>query len=360
MDFKDSIKQISERIEKLKGNLHTEEATKNALIMPMIQSLGYDVFNPLEVMPEYICDIGTKKGEKIDYAIMNNGEPILLIECKHWNQELTLHDNQLLRYFHVSKAKFGLLTNGIIYRFYTDLETPNKMDEKPFLEINLLDTNEGEIEELKKFHKTYFDVENILSSASELKYTNALKAVISKEFSNPSPEMVKFLAKQVYDGMITTKLLDQFTELVKRSISSIISDRISNRLKTALNTESVPVVTDRDGNSSDKESIDIDNDNGIVTTEEEMEGFRIVKALLCGLTDLSRIAHRDALSYFAILFDDNNRKPICRLYFNSSNKYISTFDEDKKETKHPIQSIDDIYNHRDLLRNTIKGYLGKE
>lgn len=167
MDFKDSIKQIAERIESLKENLLTEEATKNALIMPFINALGYDVFNPLEVVPEMCCDIGTKKGEKIDYAIMKNGEPILLIECKHWQQDLTLYDNQLIRYFHVSKAKFGVLTNGIVYRFYTDLAEPNKMDEKPFLEVNLLDLKEPQIEELKKFHKSYFDVDMILSSASE-------------------------------------------------------------------------------------------------------------------------------------------------------------------------------------------------
>ena len=139
MDFKDSIKQISERIETLKANLPTEEATKTALIMPFINALGYDVFNPLEVLPEMCCDIGTKKGEKIDYAIMKDGEPIILIECKHWEQDLNLHDNQLLRYFNVSKAKFGVLTNGITYRFYTDLSEPNIMDEKPFLEINMLD-----------------------------------------------------------------------------------------------------------------------------------------------------------------------------------------------------------------------------
>ena len=119
MDFKDQIKQIGERVTKLKDQIQTEEATKTALIMPFIQCLGYDVFSPSEVVPEYITDIGTKKGEKIDYAIFKDSQLIILLECKHWNQNLTLHDNQLLRYFHVSKAKFGVLTNGILYRFYS-------------------------------------------------------------------------------------------------------------------------------------------------------------------------------------------------------------------------------------------------
>ncbi|GAB4023901.1 hypothetical protein GCM10028808_75300 [Spirosoma migulaei] len=133
MDFKDQIKQLAERVSRLKDSIQTEEATKNAFIMPFLNALGYDVFNPFEVVPEFISDIGTKKGEKVDYAIMRevNGqmEPCMLIECKHWKQALTLHDNQLLRYFHVTKARFGILTNGIVYRFYTDLIAANKMDE---------------------------------------------------------------------------------------------------------------------------------------------------------------------------------------------------------------------------------------
>lgn len=224
MDFKDSIKQISERIENLKANLPTEEATKTALIMPFINALGYDIFNPLEVLPEMSCDIGTKKGEKIDYAILKDGEPIILIECKHWEQDLNLHDNQLLRYFNVTKAKFGVLTNGIIYRFYTDLAEPNIMDDKPFLEVNLLDLKDTQIEELKKFHRSYFDVDTILSSASELKYTGELKTAISKEFASPTPDFVKYFGKQVYDGVFTPKVLEQFTSLVKRSINNYINE----------------------------------------------------------------------------------------------------------------------------------------
>ena len=190
MDFKDQLKQLAERIQTLKDQIHTEEATKTSLILPFIQALGYDVFNPMEVIPEMVCDIGTKKGEKIDYCIMKDSEPIILIECKHWGQDLNLHDNQLLRYFHVSKAKFGVLTNGIIYRFYTDLISPNKMDEVPFLECNLLDLKEGVVDELKKFNKSYFDVEQIMSTASELKYLRELRSIITEEFKSPSPEFV--------------------------------------------------------------------------------------------------------------------------------------------------------------------------
>ncbi len=358
MDFKDSIKQLSDRVLKLKDSIQTEEATKNAFIMPFINALGYDVFNPLEVVPEMTCDIAMKKGEKIDYAVMKDGTPILLIECKHWAQDLSLHDNQLIRYFNVSEAKFGLLTNGIIYRFYTDLIEPNKMDSKPFLEVDITDIKDAQIEELKKFHKSYFDVENVLSSASELKYTGELKAIIANEFANPSADFVKFFAKQVYDGMITSKLLEQFTMLTKKSISTYINDLISDRLKSALKTE---VAQEQQEMHSETEPSTVESkDDKIVTTEEEIESYLVVKSILRPLVDISRIVYRDAQTYFAILLDDNNRKPICRMYFNGiSKKYISTFDENKKETKHEITSLNDIYNFSNELSDINNVYDGK-
>lgn len=354
MDFKDSIKQLAGRVEMLKDSIYTEEATKNAFIMPFISSLGYDVFNPLEVVPEMTCDVGTKKGEKIDYAIMKEGAPILLIECKHWAQDLTLHDNQLLRYFHVSKAKFGLLTNGITYKFYTDLVDTNKMDDKPFLEIDITDIKDNQIEELKKFHKSYFDIANILNSASELKYTGELKALISKEFASPSPEFIKYFAKKVYDGVITAKLLDEFTTLTKRSISNYINDLISERLKSAMQPEEEETKDSSASSEEQKEK------SKIVTTQEEIESFLIVKAIVRTTVDISRIAYRDSQTYFAILLDDNNRKTICRMYLNGGKKHIATFDENKKEIKHEITNLDDIYIYSKELIDAIGYYDNKK
>ena len=351
MDFKDSIRQISERIENLKDNLRTEEATKTALIMPFINALGYDVFNPLEVLPEMCCDIGTKKGEKIDYAIMKDGEPVILIECKHWAQDLNLHDNQLLRYFNVSKAKFGVLTNGITYRFYTDLAEPNKMDNKPFLEVNLLDLKDAQIEELKKFHKSYFDVDEILSSASELKYMGELKTAIGKEFSSPTPDFVKYFGKQVYDGVFTPKVLEQFTALIKRTISNYISDIISERLKAAIKENDSDTGKTAKDTSKQEQAKEVKEDEPkIITTEEELEAFYIIKSILRHSIPAERITYRDAQTYFAVFIDNNNRKTVCRLYLDSeTNKRLTFLDENKKEVHNKIQSIDDIYNYADQL-----------
>lgn len=237
MDFKDEIKLFGDKVEKLKNQILTEEATKNAFIMPFIKVLGYDVFDPFEVMPEFIADIGIKKGEKVDYAILKEGKPSILIECKHWGESLDPHNSQLFRYFHTTAAKFGLLSNGIIYRFYTDLAEQNKMDEKPFFEFNVTDIKDNQIEELKKFHKSYFNLENIQTTASELKYMNELKTLINIEFQNPSEGLIKLFAKQIYKGMLTSKMVEQFGALTRKSIQQYINDLITDRLKSALKKE---------------------------------------------------------------------------------------------------------------------------
>jgi len=352
MDFKDLIKQIGDRVIKLKDQINTEEATKNAFIMPFLQALGYDVFNPLEVVPEFISDIGLKKGEKIDYAIFKDGAPTILIECKHWAQNLSIHDGQLLRYFHVSKAKFGLLTNGITYRFYSDLVDANKMDEKPFLEFNISEIKDNQIEELKKFHKTIFDAESIVNTASELKYINELKQLFQQELNNPSPEFVKHFARQVYPTSVTAKVLEQFTTLTKRSMQQHISDLITERLKTALTKE--------DEATKEQEAIQAEQtkveETKVITTQDELEGFMIVKTILRQKISLARVSHRDAQSYFAILLDDNNRKTICRLYLNGNKKYLATLDDQKKEVKNEISSLDDIFNFSDALLKVVENY----
>lgn len=352
MDFKDQIKQLGDRVTKMLPHIQTEEATKTSLTLPFIQILGYDIFNPGEVNPEFVADIGIKKGEKVDYAIIKDGEPILLIECKHHQEKLDPHNSQLFRYYHTTKAKFGLLTNGIQYRFYTDLIEDNKMDEKPFFEFNISDIKDVEIDELKKFHKSYFNLENIFTTASELKYSSEIKAVLNKEFKEPSEAFVKFFIGNVYDGKATAKVVSQFTEIVKKSINQLVSDMINDRLKSALAKEAESEkarVAQEDLNSA------ID-DNGIETTQEELEGFMIVKSILRRKVDAARISGRDTKTYFGILLDDNNRKPLCRLWFNGGKKYIGLFGEGKVETKQEIKTIDDIFNLQEELLKTVDLY----
>lgn len=347
----------------MKESILTEEATKNAFIMPFIQILGYDVFNPLEVVPEMDCDITKKKGEKIDYAIMKDGAPIMLIECKHWKQDLNLHDNQLKRYYVASKAKFGVLTNGILYRFYADLIKENIMDDVPFLEINLEKIRETQIEEVKKFCKENFDLDNILSSANELKYMSEVKKIIRSEFNEPSPELVKLLTKRVYEGLVTQKVLDQFTDIVLRALKSHINDVMSEKLGIAIKaTEAAgaPMQTSS-ANAEPKEEEpgkEDDRTSKINTTIEELEGYYIVKSIVCETIPSERVTYRDSQSYFAIFADDNNRKPICRLHFNNtSNKRIGFIDENRNEQLESIERLDDIYKFKKQLIEAAKRYV---
>ena len=135
----------------------TEEATKTSLILPFIQMLGYDIFDPAEVVPEFTADIGIKRGEKVDYAIMQRGKPAILIECKKYGSSLAEDAvSQLVRYFGVTDAHFGILTDGISYRFFSDLDQPNVMDPKPFFEFNVLSYSHKAVGELKRFTKEEF------------------------------------------------------------------------------------------------------------------------------------------------------------------------------------------------------------
>jgi len=245
-----------------------------------------------------------------------------------------------------------LLTNGINYRFYSDLVDPNKMDEKPFLEFNIHEIKDNQVEELKKFHKSYFDADSIVNTASELKYTNELKQLLQQELNNPSPEFVKYFAKQVYPSNISAKILELFTNLTKKSAQQYISDLITERLKTALTKE--------DESAKEQDSkLELQNqepENKVETTEAELESFMIIKTILRQKIDIKRITYRDAQSYFAILLDDNNRKTICRLYLNGNKKYFVVLDENKKEVKTEIQTLDDIFTFSDKLFEIVENY----
>ncbi|GAA3011442.1 type I restriction enzyme HsdR N-terminal domain-containing protein [Microbacterium aurantiacum] len=358
MEFADRLGALAAKVKNQAEAIGTEEATKNAFVMPFISTiLGYDVFDPLEVVPEYTADVGTKKGEKVDYAIVRGGEVQILIECKPSLGQLKIeHASQLFRYFSVTNARLAALTNGVVWQFYTDLDAPNRMDAKPFLVLDLLDLDETLIPEIQKLSKDSFDLDSIISAAEELKYVGALKREIAGQFREPSDEWIKFFATRVYEGSYTQRVREQFTLLVAKAAKQFLTERVNDRLKTALGAgsmvsaeapvQSEPVVVD-----------DLDRDTEIETTLEELEGYQIVKAIACGEVKPQRITQRDAKSYFAVLLDDNNRKPIARLHFNSKQKYLGLLDENKVESRHAIDAVDDIYQHAEGIREAVRRYM---
>jgi hypothetical protein len=362
MQFGERLAALAAKIQQQRTIIETEEATKNAFIMPFISTiLGYDVFNPLEVVPEFTADIGIKKGEKIDYAIVLEGEVQILVECKRSIGGLKYeHASQLYRYFAATNARIAILTNGEVYQFYTDLDAPNKMDAKPFLILDMNDIDETLIPELRKLSRDAFDLESIVSAAEELRYVGEIKRAIAANFQEPTAEWVKFLSAGVYEGQFTQRVREQFTGLVAKATKQFLADQVNERLKAALGEPNIPMVSTREAaasvTSQPVAEADLEMDDGIDTTLEEIEGFHIVRAIVCNTVKVNRIAHRDAKSYFAVLLDDNNRKPIARLHFNRSQKYLGLFGEDKAETRIPIESLDEIYLHADALRATVESY----
>lgn len=348
MELSSQLKALADKIHQLKDKIETEESTKHAFILPFINLLGYDTFNPTEVVPEFTADLGLKKGEKVDYAIFQHNEPILIIECKNWKENLTVHNSQLFRYFHVTKTRFALLTNGIHFQFFTDLDEKNKMDEKPFLEFDITNLKENVVNEITKFHKSNFDVNNIVNNASSLKYTKEIKKLINEELNEPTFDFIRLFANKVYNGRLTEKVMEEFKELVQKGFNQLISDKVNDRLNAALNKEAEKQLVDQ---------IDVVlDDSKINTTEEELEAYRIVVAILRRKLPIERIVYRDTQSYFGILLDDNNRKPLCRLHLNGNKKYLGLFNENKNESKQPIESIDDIYLFEKELLETVGFY----
>lgn len=366
VEITERVLGLASKLKQQKGNIETEEATKNAFVMPFLSMvLGYDVFNPNEVVPEFTADVGTKRGEKVDYAITRDGEVQILVECKAIGAPLSLnHASQLFRYFAVTNARIAVLTNGDEYRFYTDLDAPNKMDEKPFLVIMVSDFDEALSTELKKLTREDFDLESILNSAEELKYVGELKRALAAQFLAPDPDWVRMLTTKVYSGSITQKVREQFTGLVAKASSQFLNDRVNDRLRAALRGASELGEADEDTQelamSSSRAETAAEDDakprDGIETTLEEVEGFQILRAIACSEVPPTRIAHRDNKSYFGVLLDDNNRKPIARLWFNTGQKYLGLFDREKNETRHPIDSLEEIYLHADHIRETVHYY----
>jgi hypothetical protein len=358
MDFIDQLRALALRISNVKEMIQTEEATKNAMVMPFINLLGYNVFDPMEVTPELVADIGTKKGEKIDYAILREGKPIMLFECKKCGGDLNInHAGQLFRYFHVTEARFGVLTNGLTYRFFTDLEQPNKMDEKPFFEFNILDFKDRDVDELKKFAKSVFDLDTILTTANDLKYTRAIQNRISEWMLNPSEDFVRLLSADLLAGKrFTPTVKDQFTAITKRAFEQLLGERINDRLKGAMAPE-FQLAPDQSAPIIPVEGV---TEAQVVTSAEETEGFHIVRSILRNVVSPRRIVMRDAQSYCAILLDDNNRKPVCRLRFNNTQKLaLGYFNDKKEEEKAMLESLDDLYNFSEQLKATVLSYVGQ-
>lgn len=339
-----------------------------ALVMPLLSHLGYDVHDPREICPEFICDVGEKKKERVDYAIMQDGKPIILIECKQYGGCLDLAPGtQLERYFNTTFSHVAVLTDGNRYRFFTDLEARNRMDKVPYMEFTLESMDEGLIPEVFKLAKGRFDPATAMSAATDLKYTREFRKILEELFQEPDEEFVRFLVgkadereKDAPRRRFTPGVIASFSPLVKRAMQRWINSKINERLKSAIQPDE-----EHPANAARAQEIAPAEELGdkIVTTDEEWQAFFLVKSILLGTVAPERIFIRDAQTYCSVFFDDNNRQPICRFWFNARQKYIGLFDKGdpnerpRQEDRIPIDTLDEILPLADRLRETAKRYL---
>lgn len=350
--LKDKIADVAKRLEMVRSRTDLgEEATKTSIVLPFLSALGYDVFNPNEVHPEFIADVGVKKGEKVDYAVFLEDKVEIIVEAKPFTTSLQdAQYSQLYRYFGVTEARIALLTNGAEFWFFTDIDAPNKMDERPFFKFSLAAYDEGDLRELEKFAKTQFSIDQVRSTAASLKYTRLATQYLSEQMADPEDEFVRLVGKSFYDGNLTAKVVERLKPNVKRAFDDLIRSRVRSRLEVALGNDEPEV--------EETESVEEASGDGIVTTEDELQAFYIIRAIAAEIVDPSRIAIRDQKSYCGILFDDNNRKPIARLFFDGRTKYVEIFDESKDRNRIEINKIEDLYSASKSIKNIIGFYNG--
>lgn len=345
MSFKEDVADLAKRAISAQAIAQTEEATKNAIVMPFLRVLGFDVFDPNQIIPEFVADVGLKKGEKIDYACKIGDRIEYLVEAKSVSTNLRdAQYSQLFRYFHTCDANIGILTNGLHIWFFSDLDAPNKMDAAPFFKFDLLSYDDNDIKELEKFHKNNFSIENIKTAASSLKYLRGAMGFIESQWANPDEEFVRMVARGFYEGKLTGSVVNDLKPIVRRAFDDLFRQRAKHKIDVAFDRgadDAIPAV----------------DENKIETSEEELQGFMIVRAIAAEVAPVSRITMRDAQSYCAVLFDDNNRKPIARLHFNGKTKFVMVFGSDKEAVRHDVKVVEDIFQLAGSLRSVIQSYL---
>lgn len=266
MDFIDQLQTLTKHIDKLHCRITTEEATKNAFVLPFLQILGFSVFDPTEVLPGLSVNVGGRQ-DRVDYAIFIDDKPVMLFACTSCNCDLDKADaDQLSRCFRGVSAAIGVLTNGEKYAFYSDLEEQNVMDDQPFMQFDLRDIDVPTVSQVKKLSKKYFSLDQVLATAKMSKCIQAIKNVFVAEFASPSVEFVRFFAKQVDSKITTPQALEQFALTVKESFQQFVEDRINDRF-----TEGV------EGKQKRNKGSFIEHLHNPMITDEEFEGFFVVK-----------------------------------------------------------------------------------
>lgn len=358
MTFIENLRSFITKRKSVLEQIKSEDQAKLSLVFPFLRQLGYDTTDPTEIVPEFTSDFATKKGEKVDVAILVDGEPAVLIECKAPNADLTAHNGQLYRYFSVTKAKFAILTNGMDYWFFSDVDEPNKMDGKPFMTINIFEASDADLQELQRFEKSTFDPSQVAESAEQLKKMNLVKNVIFRELKEPSDDLVKLVCREVYTGRLTQAKLDEFKIITTKAIKEHQREYLNAHLQKAIDR-----ISDDSGDSKN-EALDVaethvepaDGENGITRLEED--ALRVVKAILARDVSPGRLSLRGSKSYNTLVLDGKVRKRVTIFKFRKRKNVIEVLDE--ASSKFPVESEDEIYLYSEAFRNSLARLLTSE
>ena len=318
MAFEDEITRHAEQIKTRLPFIKGEEAAKQALVVPFLQVLGYDVWDPREVQPEYIADFAKKKAngqmEKIDYALHMGGAPAVFIECKSADKELDEHDAQLARYFNATPSvRVAVLTNGVRLKIFTDLQQPNIMDDKPWLDVDLRSVRQAEIDALKRLRRADFDAEQVVGLAEEMVYYNVIVAFMATQLRDPSEAFVRFIAGEIPTiGRVTSKIVERLTPIIRKAIQASIVAHVER----SFSREPEPITESPQPPQPQTPAIAVsaagEAREGVVTTPEELEGFSMISKMIKEVNPDAVVSYRDSKSYFTII-QKNVRKWFVRL-----------------------------------------------
>lgn len=315
--FKERILSHVQHVKNVGAHCTTEETTKQALILPLLDILGFSPYDPTKVKAEYGADFpGVKCGERVDYALFCHDIPVMYIEAKAYNENLSNHSPQLSRYFNATpEVAVAAITNGREWRFFTDLKDKNIMDEAPFLRINFETIDDSKIAQLSQFCHDKFQPEALRTLAEESVYLTAFTRTISSSLKEVDTEFVRYIASRSNIGrQLNQRFLDSITPIVKQAVEKSVSAMVVSGLSRDLEEPTTPDVEQKE---VDETLPIIDPENSkIVTTYTERMLFDYVKMILGEEADVTT---KDTESYFTILYQNKTNRWLLR-YYDSKQK----------------------------------------
>ncbi len=348
MGFIDDLRQLAEHVKRRQGHVKSEEATKQAIVLPFLQVLGFDVYDPSEVQPEYVADFAKKKPgggmEKVDYVLRVGGQPAMFVECKPIDSAPEDADGQLARYFNATPSvRVGVVTNGLRYRFFTDLRAPNVMDPTPFLQFDILSFTDRDADNLRTFTKDGFNPSAIQACAEEIIYTDRLTGLVGELLRNPSENFVRFLLGELelVSGRVTARVVERFTPIVRRAVQSTIVEMMTRSIQQEIAAPppaSLPAPTasvvpaapataqalatmSATGSTPPSDAADAKAPREVVTTAEELELFDVVGRFVADSAHKRPIAYKDTTGYFGINLGKVSQW-FLRAFFNGPKKAL--------------------------------------